>query len=473
MKIKVIVAVSVLISGCVALYAFSAGAAGTRRPAALSYNIDFSHKTAVGAKMLIGGNISHFNDSMRTWPVSALDIIKNLGITSVRTHDIKSLDWDMIFPDFQADPENPASYQFDKGDAILSKFTDAGLDIFLRLGVSHEASVKQRMPGVNPPDDVKWTSIIDHILKHYTAGWANGNRYNIHYVELWNEPDLKFWGGSQDDFIRLAKTSLPLLEKSFPQLKFGGFGLSNIAKNKDFADKLLSAMSDPNGDGNTNDRIRLDFFSWHVYEMQKGVQLFEQFSNLSRQLTRQYGYENAENICTEWNASLPSAYLQTNNAESDICSTLIWAANSGMRGLYFYPIVDSWGLINAPLWNMDFRRFQKTRLYNSFALFSDAYLTADGIVPITGEGKDDILVTTEQSKNVIRILIANRRLSESGASFNFSHLDLRQSRISFDLLNGGAPERKTNAGISQNGNSISIDPSDLNQSDVALITIQN
>ena len=41
-----------------------------------------------------------------------------------------------------------------------------------------------------PKDFKKWAVICEHIIRHYTEGWADGFFYDMPYWEIWNEPDL-------------------------------------------------------------------------------------------------------------------------------------------------------------------------------------------------------------------------------------------------------------------------------------------
>ena len=50
----------------------------------------------------------------------------------------------------------------------------------------------------NPPKDyAKWARICEHIITHYTEGWADGFNYKITYWEIWNEPEnIQMWQGT-------------------------------------------------------------------------------------------------------------------------------------------------------------------------------------------------------------------------------------------------------------------------------------
>ena len=100
-----------------------------------------------------------------------------------------TVDVTAIFPDFDADVDDPASYDFEMTDKYLGTIVAAGTEVFFRLGQSIRVFGKKDdiMP---PKDNGKWASICEHIVRHYTEGWANGHKWRITYWEIWNEPDL-------------------------------------------------------------------------------------------------------------------------------------------------------------------------------------------------------------------------------------------------------------------------------------------
>ena len=100
-----------------------------------------------------------------------------------------TVDVTAIFPDFDADVDDPASYNFEMTDKYLGTIVAAGTEVFFRLGQSIRVFGKKDdfMP---PKDNGKWASICEHIVRHYTEGWANGHKWRITYWEIWNEPDL-------------------------------------------------------------------------------------------------------------------------------------------------------------------------------------------------------------------------------------------------------------------------------------------
>ena len=119
---------------------------------------------------------------------------RKAGFPYMRNHDASyceeygsehCVDISAVFPDFDADPEDPASYEFTETDAYLGRNIEAGTKIFYRLGQGIEHTVKKY--NVNPPKDFqKWSVICEHIIRHYNEGWADGHHWNLTYWEIWN-----------------------------------------------------------------------------------------------------------------------------------------------------------------------------------------------------------------------------------------------------------------------------------------------
>ena len=154
-----------------------------------------------------------------------------LGVPYARLHDAQYpfgmgcfVDIHCIFRNFDADPTDPASYDFDMTDLYLQKIFEAGANVIYRLGESIEHLPKKYY--VHPPKDyVKWAQICEGIIRHYTEGWANGFTYPIEYWEIWNEPDNpgRMWTGTDEEYFELYYVASNHLKKRFPHLKIGGY----------------------------------------------------------------------------------------------------------------------------------------------------------------------------------------------------------------------------------------------------------
>lgn len=243
--------------------------------------------------------------SVNNGPTTSRGITNNetyraAGIPYARIHDAAFyagyggehiVDVHAIFPDFGADANDPASYDFTLTDEYLESIMGVGTKVFYRLGSKIEHSSKKY--GVNPPPDFqKWAVICEHIIRHCNEGWADGHHYGIEYWEIWNEPDLAgpCWTGTDEQFFKLFETAALHLKACFPQLKIGGPAVCR-AGDEAYIGSFLKWMA--------SHGVPLDFFSWHIYCIEP--ELVSQSAALIRSLLDNYGYSQTESILNEWN----------------------------------------------------------------------------------------------------------------------------------------------------------------------------
>ncbi len=206
------------------------------------------------------------------------------------SHDITC-----IFPNFDADPTDPKSYDFACTDEAILTCLETGTKTYFRLGQTIEHQIKKH--GTLPPKDFKkWAVICEHIIRHYTEGWADGLTLDMPYWEIWNEPDLdpddstnkRTWGGTKAQFFDFYEIVAKHLKSCFPHLKIGGPAL---AYNTNWADDFLYEMQKRN--------VQIDFFSWHIYCISPKAILLR--AEKIRELLDKYGYTNTESHLNEWN----------------------------------------------------------------------------------------------------------------------------------------------------------------------------
>ncbi|MBO7175767.1 MAG: hypothetical protein J6W14_00195, partial [Clostridia bacterium] len=234
---------------------------------------------------------SHSN--MRVYMAACIPFARNhdasfySGYGNEHTVDVHA-----IFPNFDADVHDPASYDFVCTDNYILTTEAAGTETFYRLGSRIEHEIK-KYGTVMPKDFQKWAEICEHIIRHYTEGWADGYHLKLRYWEIWNEPDLdpddatdkRCWSGTRAQFFEFFHVAATHLKACFPHLKIGG---PAIAGNMEWAEAFLAQLKAP-----------IDFFSWHIYAHE--VEKIADKAKRVRDLLDQYGYHHVESILNEWN----------------------------------------------------------------------------------------------------------------------------------------------------------------------------
>jgi xylan 1,4-beta-xylosidase len=200
---------------------------------------------------------------------------------------VKTGNASIIFPDWNADPEKPQSYNFGPTDNVLAAIRASGADIYYRVGRSWGANI-------NPPADFdKYANILKHIAMHYNQGWANGVHYNIRYWEFWNEPE-GFWSGTPEQFYSLYEKTALALKSVDPTLLVGGDARALPYDDGPYREGFFDYCA--------AHKLPLDFYSWHTYAILSAdpydaVRLAKQI----RDILSAHGFPKAESILSEWN----------------------------------------------------------------------------------------------------------------------------------------------------------------------------
>jgi hypothetical protein len=256
------------------------------------------------------------------------------GIPYSRLHDVGGwmggglyVDIPNLFRDFDADENDPASYDFAFTDKIISGLMKAGCEPYFRLGVTIENAHMIKAYRIYPPKDFeKWARICEHVIRHYREGWANGFNYDITYWEIWNEPDDCFtnemaamWKGTPEEYYRLYSVTAKHLKTCFgDSIKIGGYahcGVYEYAQDKnleglDHPDKYIYDFTISFMHGffkyQKETCAPIDFFSWHVYDnchssVKEDFVLIKEHADYVRKILDHYGYTNAEHHLNEWN----------------------------------------------------------------------------------------------------------------------------------------------------------------------------
>ena len=265
---------------------------------------------------------------------SLFGYLTRAGIPYSRLHDVGGwlggglyVDIPNLFRDFDADENDPDSYDFAFTDKIIGGLVEAGCEPYFRLGVTIENEHMLKSYRIFPPKDFeKWARICEHVVRHYNEGWANGFHHKITYWEIWNEPDdcykektSAMWKGTPEEYYRLYEVTAKHLKSCFGDtIKVGGYGHCGVyeyAQDKeleglghedtyiyDFTISFLHGFLKHQRKANAP----IDFFSWHVYDnchesTRNDFVTIKEHADYVRRVLDRYGYTNAEHHLNEWN----------------------------------------------------------------------------------------------------------------------------------------------------------------------------
>ncbi len=320
--------------------------------------------------------------------------LKEAGIPYARLHDVggpygglRYVDVPNLFRDFAADETRPENYSFAYTDALMKALVENGVEPFFRLGVTIDNPVTAGYPGyfLDPPKDfAKWARICEHVIRHYTEGWADGFRMKVTYWEIWNEPDNEpdparnpMWHGTFADYIRFYGVVASHLKAKFPHLKIGGYGscgfyvgvgaaraaAGNSSPRLDyFVDCATNFLSSVRANG-----WPLDFFSFHSYS--KPAEALKQVRYADRLLTS-YGFtrQGTERIFNEWLPYAGRQNLGTAQSAAAIAAMLVGLQNGPCDLACIYDARCGIGDY-APLFNP--LTYEPRKAYQAYVAFNE------------------------------------------------------------------------------------------------------
>jgi xylan 1,4-beta-xylosidase len=284
---------------------------------------DFMGPTEIDSKF-------DYKNGNLTWLIP--DPTQRAGVVKVGNASI-------IFPDANADPEKPESYNFGPTDKVLTAIRATGAEVYYRVGRSWGANI-------NPPADLdKYAKVVKHIAMHFNQGWANGFQYKIRYWEFWNEPE-GFWSGTPEQFYLLYEKTALALKSVDPTLKVGGDARAMPFDDGPYREGFFDYCAAHN--------LPLDFYSWHTYAIMSAdpydaVRLAEQI----RGVLDSHGFPKAESILSEWNLTpdfteFEKAELQGVHNAAYIAAVLSYFQDAPIDHAHFYRGDAAWmGLFDS------------------------------------------------------------------------------------------------------------------------------
>lgn len=200
---------------------------------------------------------------------------KITGFRYVRFHGILLDEVGVYGENSQGQPIYNFSYVDQIYDGLLANGVRPFVELSFMPGKLASKHIIQSFwyrPNVSPPKDWnKWDDLITQFCKHLVA------RYGIDevaqwYFEVWNEPNLDFWGGDpkQPTYWELYDHTARAVKAVNPRLRIGGPATAQAA----WADAFIRHCA-------SND-IPVDFVSTHVYGNDRAQDVFGTDEKISR-----------------------------------------------------------------------------------------------------------------------------------------------------------------------------------------------
>jgi xylan 1,4-beta-xylosidase len=200
-----------------------------------------------------------------------------------RATDFRYVRFHAIFHDevgvYIQDENGQPVYNFSYVDQIYDGLLADGARPFVELSFMPNALAARNMPhafwykpNISPPKDWdKWDALVTQFAKHLIE------RYGIDeighwYFEVWNEPNLDFWGGDpkQSTYWELYDHTARALKAVDARLRVGGPATAQAA----WADAFIAHCA--------KNQVPVDFVSSHVYGNDKAEDVFGTHEEIPR-----------------------------------------------------------------------------------------------------------------------------------------------------------------------------------------------
>jgi xylan 1,4-beta-xylosidase len=232
-----------------------------------------------------------------------------------------------LFPKWSADPEDPRSYNFSATDAAIRASRGIGAQILFTLASSIPQNTRP------PADNGKYAVVVQHLVKHFCFGWANGFDAAVKYWEIGDEPDLNtfHFSGTPEQFYSMYEAAARAIKAVDPSQQVGGPGLAfPLNEQAPYREGFLRAVKQRS--------LPFDFFSWKWYsDATEDPFDISRVAKTTTAVLEQSGLSATPQFVTNWNFdAIPLARpdrLQMGVYES---ATLTYMQDSNIAQAYIF-----------------------------------------------------------------------------------------------------------------------------------------
>lgn len=186
------------------------------------------------------------------------------GIEAVRFHGIFDDDNGVCTLTQRGD----VLYNFQYVDQIYDSLIDAGVRPFVELSfmphalASGNKTVFWYKADVTPPKDMgAWVQMVTAFVRHLSDRYG-GAELSRWFFEVWNEPNLDFWAGTQEQYFELYRHTATALKSVDKRLRVGGPATAEASWASEFIEYCVKQNAP------------VDFFSTHIYANDPQTKVF-------------------------------------------------------------------------------------------------------------------------------------------------------------------------------------------------------
>lgn len=228
------------------------------------------------------------------------------------------------------------TYNWSSLDQVVDKIRAAGATPFLSLSYMPIPISKSDILD-EPKDWNDWTQVVQKTIEHFSGDKSIPNMY----YEVWNEPDLfgKWTMGGSKDYKKLylyASRGAQAARVS-QAFKFGGPATTGLYRN--WLDSFFPFILE--------NRLRLDFFSWHRYDTDLS-KYNEDVSFVNLWIESHPYFSNVEKIISEMGPDSEKGGQNDTQAGAAHLLAVMRELLAQIKYGFTFSVTGNWGVIGKP-----------------------------------------------------------------------------------------------------------------------------
>lgn len=349
--------------------------------------------------------LSQGGDNLRGFMNGAEDKLKVLGLRYIRV--------DHIYDEFEVVSREGGKvvYSWSKLDSLVNQITGVGAKPFFSLSYMPPSIASGGDIFSEPSDWNEWSELVQKTIEHYSGDLGIEDVY----YEVWNEPDLfgKWKIGGKKDYRTLYSFAVQGASsaKNVKPFKIGGTATTELYK--DWMDGFFSYV--------LQNRLRLDFFSWHRYDLD--LQKYaDDVKSTEAWIDRYPFFIQTERIVSEIG---PNSEMGRENDTKVGAAHLVAVAREFMPKVKYgfnFAITGNWGIINKPR-------------YEAISYLSKL---GDYRLPVSGEGTWVRAIAAKSGEKYQAVLVNYdaKNVHNEVVPVTFLNLKNTNYRFSIEMLGG-------------------------------------
>ncbi len=365
---------------------------------------------------------------------------------------------------FTRDASGRPVYNWAIADKIFDTYKATGITPFVEIGFmpealsTHPAPYQHHWPKdfatgwAYPPKNYdEWSDLVYGWVRHMVDRYGAAEVAKWEF-EVWNEPDIFYWHGTEDEYFKLYDYTVAAVRRALPRARVGGPASTGPANQHaaDFLHLFLDHCANGQNFATGKKGVPLDFISFHakgkadlaegqaelnigtnLRDIDEGFAIIEKFPTLRQlpvvlsesdpescaacdatshpqntyRLTSQYASYQAELL----NGTIALAQRHHINLQGSIAWAFTFPGQPVFAGLRAFTTDD----IDLPLLNA-FRLFGQLK-GERIAAESDGAIDLDNLLQSSVRTKSDVNVIATRDAHRVDVLVWNYHDDSSGA----------------------------------------------------------